>query len=336
MPIYNQVQTETITNGGGTFNLACGNSTTTRYVFSGTATLAANWVIQPSGTPLQGMEFDIRWQSLCTQGANTVTIFGRVLSDDEALSDLTISCYYNGSAWDVDVTNNDLLLDTDSPVPFRGIKRTDSGDSSIIQSGIVSLSGWRGILNYSDSTGEILHNISASATDCGISYYRDLSSGLFGICSFQNHNDGVIGSFESFTGPTDKSYGFSTHNDTGATQADFFEYDPVLLMDTKYIFVTPTGIISRILYDIVDANNYKYNSFSFSDTEYTFGFGSTVVAGVETPSTKVFTMKLTGTTFNVIPSIPNYANDAAADADADLDSGALYTTGGSRTVHRKP
>ena len=84
-------------------------------------------------------------------------------------------------------------------------------------------------------------------------------------------------------------------------------------------------------------NNYKYNSFSFSDAEYTFGFGSTVVAGVDTPSTKVFTMKLTDTTFNVIPSIPNYATDAVADADADLDSGALYTTtAGGRTVYRKP
>ena len=111
MPIYNQVQTETITNGGGTINLACGNSTTTRYVFSGTATLAANWVIQPSGTPLQGMEFDIRWQSVCTIGANSVTIFGTALTADQALNDLIITCYYNGSAWDVDInedSNGDL------------------------------------------------------------------------------------------------------------------------------------------------------------------------------------------------------------------------------------
>jgi hypothetical protein len=76
MATYNQVYTYTITNGGGTVNLPCSDSTTTRYVFSGTATLAANWVIQPSGNATEGMEFDIRWQSLCTQGANTVTIFG--------------------------------------------------------------------------------------------------------------------------------------------------------------------------------------------------------------------------------------------------------------------
>jgi hypothetical protein len=108
MPIYNQVQTETITNGGGTFNLACGNSTTTRYVFSGTATLSSNWTIQPTGTPLQGMEFDIRWQSACTIGANSVTIFGTALTADQALNDLIITCYYNGSAWDVDINENIL------------------------------------------------------------------------------------------------------------------------------------------------------------------------------------------------------------------------------------
>jgi hypothetical protein len=35
-------------------------------------------------------------------------------------------------------------------------------------------------------------------------------------------------------------------------------------------------------------------------------------------------------------SIPNYANDAAADADVNLLSGQLYRTGGGRTVYQKP
>lgn len=34
--------------------------------------------------------------------------------------------------------------------------------------------------------------------------------------------------------------------------------------------------------------------------------------------------------------IPNYANDAAADADADLLSGGLYTVTGSRALNKKP
>lgn len=339
MPIYNQVYNYTITNGGGTITLSTSDSTTTRYIFSGTATLAANWVIQPGVSPLQGMEFDIRWQAAVTQGANTITIFGRVLSDDEALSDLTINCYYNGSVWEVDVVNNDLVIDTDSPVPFRGLWRTDAGDSSIIKTGITYAGGeWKGIISYEDSTGEILHGLNIDNDNATFFYYKDLSDGHLGLAGFHGFLDGMIGVLESSQTSTSKIYGFSTHSDTSRPSADFYEHDPTLDLDTKYIWIDDTnGITSKVLYNIVDANNYDYNSFTFSETEYTFGFGGTVVAGVDTPSTNVVTMKLTNTTFNVIPSIPNYADDTAADADADLDSGALYTTtAGGRIVYRKP
>lgn len=130
MPIYNQVQTETITNGGGTISLACGNSTTTRYVFSGTATLAANWVIQPSGTPFQGMEFDIRWQSACTIGANSVTIFGVALTADQALNDLIITCYYNGSAWDVDIQQDGVQEIWETGTGTSSAKLVNGGTST--------------------------------------------------------------------------------------------------------------------------------------------------------------------------------------------------------------
>lgn len=138
MPIYNQVQTETITNGGGTINLACGNSTTTRYVFSGTATLAANWVIQPSGTPFQGMEFDIRWQSDCTIGANSVTIFGVALTADQALNDLIITCYYNGSSWDVDIQQDGVQEIWETGTGTSSAKLVNGGTSTASATGSVN------------------------------------------------------------------------------------------------------------------------------------------------------------------------------------------------------
>lgn len=338
MATYNQVYTYTITNGGGTLNLSTSDSTTTRYIFSGTATLAASWVIQPSGNATEGMEFDIRWQSLCTQGANTVTIFGRILSDDEALSDLTISCYYNGSSWDVDVTNNDLVIDTDSPVPFRGFKRTDPGDSSKIYNGILYKSAlWRGYLGYESSDGEIIHALSSDSNGNSLLHYLDLSAGHLGIVKTDDYLDGVIVNLETRAATGGITYGHSAHSDTSRPSADFYEYDPSISLDTKYIWIDGDAIQSKVLYNIIDANNYDYNSFWFDDVEFTFGFGGTVVATVDTPPTNVVTMKLVDTTFNVIPSIPNYADAAAADADADLLSGALYTTtAGGRIVYRKP
>jgi len=109
MPIYNEVEKYTVTNGGGTVNLDVTRATVTRYVFSGTATLGAGYVIQSTGTPLEGMEFAIRWQAVVTTaGANVVTVFGTVLTTAQALSDLIITVYYNGSAWDVDINEDGI------------------------------------------------------------------------------------------------------------------------------------------------------------------------------------------------------------------------------------
>jgi len=46
-------------------------------------------------------------------------------------------------------------------------------------------------------------------------------------------------------------------------------------------------------------------------------------------------VKLYGNISNYL-SIPEYADDTAADADTDLKSGRFYTTTGSRAVYVKP
>lgn len=145
MATYNQIYKYTITNGGGTLNLPVSDANTSRYVFSGTATLAANWVIQPSGSPTEGIEFDIRWQSACTIGANSVTIFGTALTADQALNDLIISCYYNGSSWDVDITQDGI----------QDVWEVGSGTGSAKRVGFTNTASG----NYSTSEG--LNNVAS-------------------------------------------------------------------------------------------------------------------------------------------------------------------------------
>lgn len=140
MPIYNGVEKYTVTNGGGTVNLDVTRQTTVRYVFSGTATLAAGYVIQPTGTPAEGMEFDIRWQSVCTTaGANVVTVFGTVLTTAQALADLIITCYYNGSAWDVDIQEDGIQdiweVGTGGPT---SAKLVNGGTSTAVSTGTIN------------------------------------------------------------------------------------------------------------------------------------------------------------------------------------------------------
>lgn len=38
----------------------------------------------------------------------------------------------------------------------------------------------------------------------------------------------------------------------------------------------------------------------------------------------------------LVTNIPEYADDAAADADSSFESGKLYTVTGDRTIYKKP
>lgn len=115
MPIINQTQTITLTAGGGTVSLPT-TSPLDLYIITGTATLTSNWTIQPTGTALLGMVYNFRYQAEIDLDGNDITIFGKVLPTN--LSDKThvISCYYNGTSWEVDflidVTENGSLDST--------------------------------------------------------------------------------------------------------------------------------------------------------------------------------------------------------------------------------
>lgn len=138
MPIFNGVYAYTVTNGGGTVNLDVTNSTITRYVFSGTATLSSSFTIQPTGTPTQGTEFDIRWQAPTTIGANSVTIFSTALTAAQALQDLQISCYYNGSAWDVDIIEDGVQDIWEIGTGTSSAKLVNGGTSTASATGAIN------------------------------------------------------------------------------------------------------------------------------------------------------------------------------------------------------
>lgn len=102
MPITKITDPYVLTAGGGTINLTTADEAQS-YSFSGTATLAASYVIQPSGTPYADQYYFLYWTAALTLSGNSVTIFGRVMTQQEALNKMTIICRYNGltAAWDV-------------------------------------------------------------------------------------------------------------------------------------------------------------------------------------------------------------------------------------------
>jgi len=81
-------------------------------------------------------------------------------------------------------------------------------------------------------------------------------------------------------------------------------------------------------------------STASGNTSFVFGTNSVAYGS----NTIVLGSYLTGTTVTnttyvetlALNTVRNYVDDAAADADATLAAGGLYTTGGTRTVYRKP
>lgn len=113
MPILNTTHTITLTAGGGTENLPM-TSQATLYIITGTATLTSNWTIQPSGTAILGAEYRFRYQANIDLDGNDITIFGVTLPTNLADKTHEISCYYNGSAWEV---NFQIDVDEDGSIP---------------------------------------------------------------------------------------------------------------------------------------------------------------------------------------------------------------------------
>lgn len=110
--IYNTLTVSATT--GGTISLPL-NTSHNYFIIQGTTTLSSGLNIIPDGTftPQDGTVFNIKWQAVVTSSyTNTVTIFGKVLTISETVTNLFIRCYYQVSAWVVDVVQ---IYEDESP-----------------------------------------------------------------------------------------------------------------------------------------------------------------------------------------------------------------------------
>lgn len=132
MNSYNSVYT--IAAGGGTDTV---NVTTNQYhviLIRGAATIVAGYAVAPSGVPAYPTRFRFFYNGNITYtGENVVTIFGRALTQEQALKGLClVECIYDfaAAAWAVSVTEG---FDTD----YEGMLITDmnlAGDTITLNS----------------------------------------------------------------------------------------------------------------------------------------------------------------------------------------------------------
>ncbi len=151
------VNLTTLTAGGGTIDIEAGVDKGYQ-LYAGTANLAGSWVIQPKAAPtipyLDGDEIWVDYRALLTTGANTVTIFGILLTTIQALQGrvmimakykLSNTTWYAKIFYDatgVDITNKAYVDSTFEP--YLGVP---ASDGMILSSLIDGTRSWVAFIN---------------------------------------------------------------------------------------------------------------------------------------------------------------------------------------------
>lgn len=88
----------TMTNAGAAVTWAV-DDFIGQYVLNGSDTLAASYTFAESGTPFAGLTYIVDYNAQMTLNGNNITIFGRQLTQQEALKKFQLVAIYDGSAF---------------------------------------------------------------------------------------------------------------------------------------------------------------------------------------------------------------------------------------------
>jgi hypothetical protein len=100
------IEVEGLSITSTTLNLPMDGEETIYSIF-GAPTLTSSITIQPSGAAIKGTEYVFKYNGTINLNTNSVTLFGRTLTQNEVSSSFEARCYYDGTSWEV-------LLNTDS------------------------------------------------------------------------------------------------------------------------------------------------------------------------------------------------------------------------------
>lgn len=140
------VNTNVLTNAGGTINLTPGTSKEYQLI-TGSATLAAPYNFTFIGTPMDGDRFYFDYRATMTVAASTITIAGIQLTSAEALAGASvIYAYYDtaSAAWKAQILTREtspILLNAISDVGTRAVITEETLRSATLNAGTLATDG---------------------------------------------------------------------------------------------------------------------------------------------------------------------------------------------------
>jgi len=139
----------------------------------GAVTLLADMIFSYSGTPKIASEFKFQYGGGVTQNSGsgiTVSFFGTNLTDEQALSQLIITAYWNGSAWEINIVKN----------PNNNVTSVTTFGSSANSAGLSISSG---VLNMQPASASFGGGVSTTTQTFAGAKTFDTLSGNFSIDS---------------------------------------------------------------------------------------------------------------------------------------------------------
>lgn len=121
-----------VTSGGGTLDVLADTIDVCYITSTGTVTLLAPLVVQPSATLVEGNTVKLIWNASVLLNGSTITVFGVVLTQEEASKNLVIDCNCDGSNWYAQV----IIDDSDGIQNVDTVVMTSGGDTINFASGV--------------------------------------------------------------------------------------------------------------------------------------------------------------------------------------------------------
>lgn len=109
MPQNNSIAEYVLVAGGGALTAPV-SDVTQEYLITGSATLAGSYTFAESGTVEAGQMYVVHYNATMTLGGNSITIFGRVLTQEQALNKFVLVAIYSGTSFSTFILPDTGLL----------------------------------------------------------------------------------------------------------------------------------------------------------------------------------------------------------------------------------
>lgn len=268
MPKIQTYDIYTIVDAGGTKTYSATDNIDVYEINAdgGSVTLLADMIFSYSGTPKVATEFKFQYGGGVTQnssGAITVSFFGTSLTDEQALQQLLITAYWNGSTWEISI-----LKQFDPSVTLTSFGSSPNANGLTISNGVLNMEP--ASASYGGGVSTTTQTFAGAKTFNILTGNVTIDSNGFGIGAVApTTGRGHFNNVKTFTNPIT-----TVTSDILSNNAATFNYSGI---NSQSVSGCASGLFSCIITGAYTPKSVSsivgatFNNMSSADLEKTFG-----------------------------------------------------------------